>query len=859
MSDDAPAIDLKVLSPSTEVGRDIHLPQISASTTVADLRLRLKDAIASRPSIERMRLIYRGRVVANDTDTLSDVFGAENIRQYKDHTLHLVLRELPPPGSVSSSSPVPRSTTAPPNSSRGPAPSPQTNPFRPSPQAQPRPTSQPQAPPLHPHAHAHAQHHHHQHQGAPHQHFPPPPANPFQPMQLPPALNNLVQQQFAQAMAQNYAQNAPGAPQNQPPRDGSPAPAAGEQPAPASGQPAAAQNLASVPNSTRTVRHETIGPNGERWTMTINNTSVTIPAAPGQQPILPRPFPHPPGYPLPARRSPAPPDATDHLGRLRAAILAARAEMDNIRALMQRPDNPAAPYALAELPAWRGDRIRLHVQNMRSYLDQVQSGLTSVIIDPAMAQRPDVVSLQQYANTLRSQADNLNLTLESLRDRNNRATAQQPVQSGHSSVVGDPTIAQGQSGTAQQPTTEGTWPPPALSPLPQGLPDPPTRPLQDNQQPSATPSAPELFILSSPQGPVGVLFDQRGTYSTAPMAPTLPFQAFTQQFSANRQILAGIGQQMAQNTAHLQNQIVGGQYYNNHAQPQAPINQAAGHDQNQPQPQNQNQIQVNANPAQPQAQAQIPPEALGEPNDPLAQFANHAWRFIQIACFFWIFAGHGNWSRPLMLAGIMALVYVAQLRMFEDHRRRIRQHFEALLPINEERNANRAAANAAPRGDAGEGAGDGARGGGGGRPGDITPEQAARRLVQQHLDQRRGWIRQGVRSVERAFALFVASLWPGVGERMVQAQEERVREERRIEEERERVVREEEEREKRRVEEEQAGQQEDQSGKDEGGATGRGVEGEGVGKSKGKEKEMEKESVGRETQGGADTSSSASS
>jgi hypothetical protein len=79
MPEDAPVIDLKVLSPSTAVGRDIHLPQIPASTTVADLRLKLQDAIESRPAIDRMRLIYRGRVVANDTDTLSDVFGTENV------------------------------------------------------------------------------------------------------------------------------------------------------------------------------------------------------------------------------------------------------------------------------------------------------------------------------------------------------------------------------------------------------------------------------------------------------------------------------------------------------------------------------------------------------------------------------------------------------------------------------------------------------------------------------------------------------------------------------------------------------------------------------------------------------------
>jgi hypothetical protein len=41
-----------------------------------------------------------------------------------------------------------------------------------------------------------------------------------------------------------------------------------------------------------------------------------------------------------------------------------------------------------------------------------------------------------------------------------------------------------------------------------------------------------------------------------------------------------------------------------------------------------------------------------------------------------------------------------------------------------------------------------------------------------------------MRTIERSFAIFVASLWPGIGERMVHAQEERIRAERAAEEER---------------------------------------------------------------------------
>lgn len=72
-------LNLKVLSPSTEVNGDISFNDISASTTVADLKGLIQTAIASRPAVERMRLIHRGRVLARESDTLSDVFGAETV------------------------------------------------------------------------------------------------------------------------------------------------------------------------------------------------------------------------------------------------------------------------------------------------------------------------------------------------------------------------------------------------------------------------------------------------------------------------------------------------------------------------------------------------------------------------------------------------------------------------------------------------------------------------------------------------------------------------------------------------------------------------------------------------------------
>jgi hypothetical protein len=76
----AETLNLKILSPSTEVEGGISFPDIPTSTTIKELRSRIQDAVQSKPAPDRMRLIYRGRVVANDGDTLGNVFGAESVR-----------------------------------------------------------------------------------------------------------------------------------------------------------------------------------------------------------------------------------------------------------------------------------------------------------------------------------------------------------------------------------------------------------------------------------------------------------------------------------------------------------------------------------------------------------------------------------------------------------------------------------------------------------------------------------------------------------------------------------------------------------------------------------------------------------
>lgn len=551
------------------------------------------------------------------------------------------------------------------------------------------------------------------------------------------------------------------------------------------------------PTGGRIVRQEGIGPNGERWSVTINETNVNIPNLPNlttrpQQALPPRPFQLPQGFGLPPRPagSPASTDAIDRLlPRLSAILQSARQEMENVRTLLQmpgaQPPDPAAQIGTANPPSWRVDRIREHIQIMTRNLDLVERGLAVILADASMVQNADVMSLRQTTNELRTHAEEMNRMLV---DEQGGSTPNQS-----SAGTGGPSGAVLETATA----TSSIVNPPRLQS--QG---------STQSMPADTPT--ELFILSSPQGPVGVLFDQRGTYTMAPMVSTLPFQTYTNQFAQNRQLIAGIGQQIAQGSNQLHNQLA-------NIQPtptQPPTTSGQAHNQHQDQAQNQVQNQnqdqqVNAN-----QNANPPPE-----QDRLVNVAGHLWLILKLACFVYFFAGGGGLYRPIMLGIIAAVVYLAQVGIFDEQFNLVRRHFEAVLPVGalaeraaQPRNGNNNQAEGQQRH---------------GSMGNMTPEQAAQRLLQQRRENRFGWVRESMRTVERSFAIFVASLWPGIGERMVHAQEERIRAERAAEEERQRQE------EEARTQAAEAQQQAEQK-KDE--AKSEGEAGEASSSAKGKEK-----------------------
>ena len=453
------------------------------------------------------------------------------------------------------------------------------------------------------------------------------------------------------------------------------------------------------------------------------------------------------------------------LPRLRGTLQEAAREVDNVR-LMFAPseveDTLSNAPGTPTFPSWRAERIREHLRTIIHNLNMVDGGLA----DPAMQLNMDVIALRQAAGDVRRQANEFSAMLDAREAGVSAELAQSTSPGSSAAAASDPLVATASAATRT---------------LPQNAPQ-------------------ELFLLSSPQGPVGVLFDQQGTFTTAPFTSSLPPQSFVDQFNQNRQLIASLGQQIAQSAQNLHGHLAGVQPTPTPTQQPGqaqPVQQPEAFDQAAAQRviqniiQNRNERQADAQPANPAAPAE---------NERVANIAGHLWLVFKLACFVYIFAGGGGWYRPLMLGSIAIIVYIVQLGVFEAQLNVVRQHFEALLPNADRLAQGRQANNNQDNANAAAATGD-AR-----RNGPVTPEEAARRLLLQQRNNQFGWARDAMRTLERGVALFVASLWPGIGERMVHAQEERERLERvAASEARERQ----EEEERRRREEEEAGRQGD--------------------------------------------------
>ncbi|KAK3175786.1 hypothetical protein K4F52_009997 [Lecanicillium sp. MT-2017a] len=100
-----PVVNVQIVSPSVGVNRPLLFPGTPASTTIKQLKEKIREALPLRPADEHQRLIHRGRALMRDSDSLLDVLGAESgllgqppvidTRGYTDRTIKRATQRPP--------------------------------------------------------------------------------------------------------------------------------------------------------------------------------------------------------------------------------------------------------------------------------------------------------------------------------------------------------------------------------------------------------------------------------------------------------------------------------------------------------------------------------------------------------------------------------------------------------------------------------------------------------------------------------------------------------------------------------------------------------------------------------------------
>lgn len=250
----------------------------------------------------------------------------------------------------------------------------------------------------------------------------------------------------------------------------------------------------------------------------------------------------------------------------------------------------------------------------------------------------------------------------------------------------------------------------------------------------------EVYVLSSPEGPRALLFNN--ATSETYYSPRLRMQNSIPHLhnAASFPSLAFAAAQQPQ-TPQILHQQQGQQIHHrepeNNIQPNVPVPEQ----------------QPGLHPANPPA-AGIPPL--------LMQAWPHIWLIFRLAVFVWLFTSpNSSWSRWFTVICLAVVVFLLSTGLLngiaENAWRPIGRHLENLLPTFERQ----------PGGD---------RRGPLAQPGDPDPAQLAARLVADR-NGHRGWLATQVRRLERASLLFLASIAPGVAERHIANLEAEVREE----------------------------------------------------------------------------------
>jgi hypothetical protein len=449
-----------------------------------------------------------------------------------------------------------------------------------------------------------------------------------------------------------------------------------------------------------------VGPDGNRFEIHQQTLNIPFPGQPGQF-----------GLPVPGMGLPFP--------------LPGMAQQQRQPTLVQQPNGPSAL-----------DRARQNVAEMRQMVDAMRTD------NATEEDRARTARLQEHIQAVNDYIDPFGVSRPTARSRSASPFPARMAQSMRAS----PSLGLGPFVPPPRPQPSSTIPSlPSLS-----------QHARRQQLPTSNADA-TCYLLSSPQGPQALLFSpQHGTY--------------TGSFAPNSATGLHVGLRRVRRSSRTSMQ-----------QAQTPTGDAG--------PADGQQAQGAGAPADPAVAAalqaarqinqaqQVRPQAQDQPLGPMQPLLGHFWLLLRVMIFaYFILGTNMGWRRPLALAFIGLGFWMLRAGLFGEGGV-ARRWWDGIVRVDQRPRQQ-------PRMEGAPGA-EGEQ-----RPGQLpTPEELAQRLIEERqraLDQApMHRLREHLRPVERAAALFFASFWPGVGEAHVRARE--AEERRLMEEEVERRRREEEE------------------------------------------------------------------
>lgn len=72
-------MNIAIVSPSLSANTPLNFPGLPASTTIGQLKQRIRDALDSKPTNDRQRLIHQGKLLARENESLLEVLGEQRV------------------------------------------------------------------------------------------------------------------------------------------------------------------------------------------------------------------------------------------------------------------------------------------------------------------------------------------------------------------------------------------------------------------------------------------------------------------------------------------------------------------------------------------------------------------------------------------------------------------------------------------------------------------------------------------------------------------------------------------------------------------------------------------------------------